>query len=147
MKYANIPSFEPLPHVRDQALTGSYRWQDSTIRWVLEYSEVADFSNLAPLNLQLPLFDKRTYISSSGRDLENDFILDPRGKVRGGRFVYTKSTPVDEFTFPQSRQLENGVDYYFKNYKVRDGCVSPPLDMHTPFLPRSHAHCVLRKHP
>ena len=97
----------------------------------MEYSIDPSFSNLPPLNLQLPIFDKTAAVSSDGVDLANDFDLDEEGRVRAGRFVFTKLTPYDEFTFPRTRFLENGVMYYFKNYKARDGCVSPPLNTHS----------------
>jgi hypothetical protein len=99
--------------------------QDITIRWVIEYSEKADFSNLPPLNINSELFDKTAFIYSGGQDIEEDMVIS-RGVVKGGRFVYTKLTPDDEFSFPrgETRVLENGVKYYFKNYKVRDGCIS-----------------------
>lgn len=98
---------------------------DITIRWVIEYSEKADFSNLPPLNINSELFDKTAFIYSGGQDIEEDMVIS-RGVVKGGRFVYTKLTPDDEFSFPrgETRVLENGVKYYFKNYKVRDGCIS-----------------------
>lgn len=105
--------------------------QDKTIRWVMEYSTDPSFENVPPLNLQLPIFDKTAAVSSDGVDLANDFDLDVAGRVKGGRFVFTKLTPFDEFKFPKTRVLENGVLYYFKNYKVRDGCVSPPLNTHS----------------
>mmetsp|Transcript_49411 Transcript_49411/g.72480 ORF Transcript_49411/g.72480 Transcript_49411/m.72480 type:complete len:922 (-) Transcript_49411:1602-4367(-) len=108
--------------------TMNYDSPDTTIRWVLEYSEEEDFSNLPPLSLNRSMFDKTADISRGGVDL--DFILDNRGKVKAGRFVFTKLTPNDQFNFPIAKQLENGVMYYFKNYKVRDGCVSPPLNTH-----------------
>jgi len=111
--------------------TMNYDSPDTTIRWVVEYSEEADFSDLPPLSLNLSVFDKTADISSLGVDLEKDFVLDSRGSLKAGRFVFTKLTPNDQFNFPVTKQLENGVMYYFKNYKVRDGCVSPPLITHS----------------
>ncbi len=100
--------------------------QDTTIRWVLEYSEAADFSNLKPLDLSRPVFDSTLSIDPSGEDIDIEFD-GVTGSVNSGRFVFAKVDPNDEFKFPRTKMLENGNFYFFKNYKVRDGCVSPPI--------------------
>ena len=99
--------------------------QDITVRWVIEYSEKPDFSDLPPLKLNTALFDKTALIDSAGQDIVEDLVISG-GLVKAGRFVYAKLTPGDIFSFPrgETRQLQNGVVYYFQNYKVRDGCIS-----------------------
>lgn len=96
--------------------------QDTTIRTVLEYSEDEEFRDLPELDLQLDIFDKTAPIDEYGVDLD---ISTRNGAVTSGRFVFTKKRPDSSFIFPKTKQLENGVYYYFRNYKVRDGCISP----------------------
>jgi len=93
---------------------------------VLEYSDAADFSNLKSLDLSRPVFDSTLSIDPSGEDIDIEFD-GVTGSVNSGRFVFAKVDPNDEFKFPRTKMLENGNFYFFKNYKVRDGCVSPPI--------------------
>jgi hypothetical protein len=97
--------------------------QDATIRTVLEYSENPSFEDLPELDLARDVFDKTAPLDEYGVDID----ISMRGSaIKSGRFVFTKKRPDSSFIFPVTRQLENGVDYYFRNYKVRDGCISPP---------------------
>ena len=127
---------------RSGAKVVAYPLQDITIRWVIEYSEEPDFSNLPPLNLNTELFDKTAFIDSAGQDIQESFVIS-RGVVKAGRFVYTKLTPSDAFSFPrgETRRLENGVRYYFKNYKVRDGCIS------NDWVPCGDGVCITQRYP
>ena len=72
------------------------------------------------------MFDSTLSIDPSGEDIDIEFD-GVTGSVNSGRFVFAKVDPNDEFKFPRTKMLENGNFYFFKNYKVRDGCVSPPI--------------------
>lgn len=102
--------------------TSNFDSPDTTIRTVLEYSEDEEFRDLPELDLQLDIFDKTAPIDEYGVDLD---ISTRNGAITSGRFVFTKKRPDSSFIFPKTMQLENGVIYYFRNYKVRDGCISP----------------------
>ena len=102
--------------------------QDTTIRTVLEYSEDEDFSDLPALDLQLDIFDKTKPLDEYGVDIDIATRGGADGMIKSGRFVFTKKRPDSAFIFPVTKQLENGVMYYFRNYKVRDGCISPQPD-------------------
>jgi hypothetical protein len=103
--------------------TSNFDSPDATIRTVLEYSENPSFEDLPELDLARDVFDKTAPLDEYGVDID----ISMRGSaIKSGRFVFTKKRPDSSFIFPVTRQLENGVDYYFRNYKVRDGCISPP---------------------
>ena len=115
-------------------LTKNYDSPDTTIRWVLEYSELSDFSDLGELSLAgSSVFDKSQSLDVNGVDLD---VKKEGGVIKSGRFVFTKKQPQDEFEFPRDGKLENGVIYYFKNYKVRQlndtyWCVRPERSQHS----------------
>ena len=115
-------------------LTKNYDSPDTTIRWVLEYSEQSDFSDLEELSLAgSSVFDKSQSLDVNGVDLD---VKQEGGVIKSGRFVFTKKQPQDQFVFPRDGKLENGVIYYFKNYKVRQlnatyWCVRPERSQHS----------------
>jgi hypothetical protein len=106
--------------------------QDPTIRTVLEYSQDEDFMDLPELFLNREELQQDVAMDPRGIDLEDNFVVDTTtGKVKAGRFIFSKQRPCEDFIFPRTRVLENGAVYYFKNYKVRGDCRS--LDDHTQY--------------